>query len=113
MRIAVLGPLEVRADDSAPVDVPGARERLLLGGLVAAPPGPAPDHRLLAFLGPSDAAPVDVETLRAAVRRLRAALQPGLPERWSGQSVLRRGSGYALALAHGDVDALRFADLAV
>jgi hypothetical protein len=33
MRIAVLGPLEVLANDSATVVVPGAQERLLLGVL--------------------------------------------------------------------------------
>jgi hypothetical protein len=42
---------------------------------------------------------------------LRSALQPGLPDRCSGQHVLRRGSGYRLAVATGNVDARRFAAL--
>ena len=46
------------------------------------------------------------------MRDLRRALEPGLPDRSSGQYVLRRGAGYALAVTHSDVDALRFADLA-
>ena len=111
-RIAVLGPLQVRADDSAPVDVPGARQRLLLGVLAAAAPRPVAEERLTRSLGSRDSPPVDVETLRAEIRRLRTALEPGLPDRSSGRYVLHRGSGYALAVARGDVDALRFADLA-
>src|SRR4051794_803912 len=39
MRIAVIGPLEVLSDDSAPVPVPGAKERLLLAVLAAGAPG--------------------------------------------------------------------------
>jgi hypothetical protein len=112
MRIAVLGPLQVRANNSAPVDVPGARLRLLLGVLVAAAPAPVAEHRLIESLASADSPPLDVETLRTEVRRLRGALEPGLPDRSSGQYVLHRGSGYALAVARGDVDALRFADLA-
>ncbi|TFV87812.1 BTAD domain-containing putative transcriptional regulator [Blastococcus sp. CT_GayMR16] len=110
MRIAVLGPLEVTADDSAPVDVPDEGERLLLGVLVAAAPGAIAEERLTASLGYDGTA--GVETLRSDVRRLRSSLEPGLPERSSGQYVLRRGSGYALAVPRGDVDALRFTDLA-
>ena len=48
----------------------------------------------------------------STVRRLRGALEPGLPERSSGQYVLHRGAGYALAVARADVDASRFTDLA-
>ena len=106
MRVAVLGPLEVTANDSAPVHVPGAQERLLLAVLAAQAPDAVPLDRLVALLG-------DPETLTDAVRGLRAALEPRLPERSSGQFVLRRGPGYALAVPRGDVDAARFADLVV
>jgi hypothetical protein len=42
MRIAVIGPLDVRSDDGAPVAVPGAKERLLLAVLAAGAPGVDP-----------------------------------------------------------------------
>jgi hypothetical protein len=112
MRIAVLGPLEVTANDSAPVDVPGRWQRVLLGVLATSAPAPVAEHRLIEALGSAGSPPVDVETLRAEIRHLRMCLEPGLPDRSSGQYVLHRGSGYALAVARGDVDALRFADLA-
>src|SRR3954451_19425804 len=102
MRIAVLGPLEVRANDAAPVDVPGARQRLLLGVLAAAAPGPVAEHRLIESLASADSLPADIDTLRTEARRLRTSLEPGLPGRSSGQYVLHRGSGYALAVGRGD-----------
>jgi WD40 repeat protein len=98
--------LEVTANDSAPVHVPGAQERLLLAVLASRAPDPVPADRLVELLG-------DREALTAAVHRLRAALEPRLPERSSGQFVLRRGPGYALTVPRGDVDASRFTDLAV
>src|SRR5215213_9648883 len=107
MRIAVLGPLEVTRNDSAPVDVPGPRERMLLGVLATAAPASIAESRLVEWLDLDG-----VETLREHVRRLRSHLEPGLPERSSGQFVLHRGAGYALAVARADVDASRFADLA-
>ena len=112
MRIAVLGPLEVLANDAAPVAVPGAEERLLLAVLAAGVPEPVSADRLIEALWNGDPPDAALESLRAHLRRLRAALEPGLPERSSGQYVLRRGSGYVLAVGHGDVDARRFTDLA-
>ena len=106
MRVAVLGPLEVTATDYAPVHVPGAQERQLLAVLAARAPDVVPAARLIETLGG------DVGALQATVHRLRAALEPRLPEHSSGQYVLRRGAGYALAVPHGDVDAARFTDLA-
>jgi hypothetical protein len=112
MRIAVLGPLEVVANDSAPVVVPGAPERLLLAVLATGAPGVSPADRLIEALWNGDPPPAAAEALHAHLRLLRGALEPGLPERSSGQYVLRRGAGYALAVARADIDALRFADLA-
>ena len=106
MQIAVLGPLEVRANDSAPVAVPGGQERLLLGVLVAGAPGVVAADLLTEALGTGG-------SLQATLRRLRGDLEPGLPDRSSGQYVLRRGPGLALAVARADIDALRFADLVV
>lgn len=105
MRVAVLGPLEVLANDSVPVALPGAGERLLLGVLAAGAPGVVAADRLPEALGTGDA-------LQDTLRGLRSALEPGLPDRSSGQYVLRRGPGLTLAVARADIDALRFADLA-
>jgi hypothetical protein len=104
MRIAVLGPLEVLTGDSVPVSVPGTTERLLLAVLAAGAPGAVATEELLAVLpaGTGEAA------LRDHLGRLRRALEPGLPERSSGQYVLRRGAGYVLAVGRSDIDALRF-----
>ena len=113
MRVAVLGPLEVTANDSASVDVPGAQERLLLALLAAHAPDAVPMDRLRDALGGGDPDEPGAEPVHAAVHRLRGALEPGLPDRASGQYVLRRGHGYALTVSRSDVDALRFTDLAV
>jgi hypothetical protein len=111
MRIAVLGPLEVLSDAGVPVPVPGATERLLLAVLAAGVPDAVRTGRLLAVLpGDGGQEPAE-ETLRAHLRRLRGDLQPGLPERSSGQYVLRRGPGYVLAVGHSDIDATRFVHL--
>lgn len=108
MRIAVLGPLEVETDSGAPVAVLGATERLLLAALADAAPHPVSTDALLALLPDGEA---DAESLRTRLGQLRGALQPGLPERSSGQFVLRRGSGYALVLGRSDIDAPRFEGL--
>lgn len=108
MHVAVIGPLEVRRDDLAPVLVPGARERLLLALLVAQSPSAVGVEHLAEALW-DGVPPDDVPgAVRAAVVGLRAALEPGLPANVSGRYVLRRGRGYALALPRGEIDAERF-----
>src|SRR4051794_23722304 len=47
MRIAVLGPLEVHGDDTAPIAVPGAKERQLLAVLVAGAPAVVGTDRIV------------------------------------------------------------------
>ena len=106
MRIAVLGPLEVLANDSAPVGLPGAQERLLLGVLAAGAPGVVATDRLTETLGNGQA-------LQATLRRLRSAWNRAFRSGRARQYVLRRGHGLALAVARADIDALRFADLVV
>lgn len=111
MRIAVLGPLEVLRDDSAPVEVPGRAERLLLAALAAHVPDPVSSDQLIGILGEGSSAESARASLQDHIRDLRRSLDPGLGERSSGQYVLRRGQGYALAVNRGDVDALHAADL--
>ncbi|QFZ21213.1 ATP-binding protein [Saccharothrix syringae] len=102
MRIGILGPLEVRADDGAPVAVGGPRPRALLvllalnanrvvgtDSIVAAQYGDTP---------PADAA----GAVQAHVSRLRRAVG----------GVVFEGGGYRLVVDPDDVDALRFERLA-
>src|SRR3954452_13112635 len=109
MRIAVLGPLEVTTDDSTPLLVRGEPERLLLGVLVAAAPDVVPAERLVAALSDAGDAGGAGNSWRMHLAGLRSALQPGLPDRCSGQYVLRRGSGSARAGRPGAGGAPRFA----
>jgi hypothetical protein len=111
MRIAVLGPLEVRRDDSAPVAVPGADERLLLAALAARAPDAVSAETLLEILGDGGSRDDARAALQFRVHALRSSLDPGLGERSSGQYVLRRGQGYALAVSRSDVDVLHATDL--
>ena len=112
MRIAVLGPLEVLSDDAAPVPVPGAKERLLLAALVAGAPGVVSSDALAETLWDGDPPVSARKSLQAHVVRLRSSLEPDRPRGSTGRFVVRRGTGYALALDRDSVDALRIGDLA-
>src|SRR4051812_25666118 len=111
MRIAVLGPLEVRDDGGAPVEIPGAKERLLLAVLAADAGRVVSTDRITEVLWNGDAPPSARRSLQAHVVRLRTALEPGRPRGSTGRFVSRPGTGYALAVEREDLDALRFAEL--
>ncbi len=113
MRIAVLGPLEVRTDDDVPVVVPGAKERLLLAALAAEAPAAVSAGRLAETLWDGDAPPTARRSLQTHVVRLRSALEPDRPKGSTGRFVVRRGPGYALAVERHELDALQMTDLAV
>ncbi|MGY1807103.1 BTAD domain-containing putative transcriptional regulator [Blastococcus sp. SYSU D00669] len=112
MRFAVIGPLEVRTPDAAPVAVPGAKERLLLAVLAAGAPAVVGTDRIVECLWDGAPPPTARKSLQAHVVRLRSALEPGRPRGSSGRYVVRRGPGYALAVDRADLDALHFGDLA-
>ncbi|MGY1617779.1 BTAD domain-containing putative transcriptional regulator [Geodermatophilus sp. SYSU D00691] len=112
MRFAVIGPLEVRTPDAAPVAVPGAKERLLLAVLAAGAPAVVGTDRIVECLWDGAPPPTARKSLQAHVVRLRSALEPGRPKGSSGRYVVRRGPGYALAVDRADLDALHFGDLA-
>ena len=111
MRFAVLGPLEVLQGDREPTTVPGAKERLLLGVLVAAAPAGVSTDRLLETLWAGEPPPTARKSLQAHVVRLRSALEPDRPRGSTGRYVVRRGPGYALSVERDAVDALAFGDL--
>ncbi|TFV91549.1 hypothetical protein E4P40_05845 [Blastococcus sp. CT_GayMR20] len=112
MRIAVLGPLEVQADDLAPVAVPGAKERLLLAALTARAPGVVSTGSLVETLWDGAPPASARKSLQAHVVRLRSSLEPERPKGSTGRYVVRRGTGYALTVDRSSIDALHIADLA-
>ena len=82
MRVALLGPTTVVAEDGTPVDIGGARVRMLLARLALDPGRPVPTATLIDDLWgaqpPADAA----NALQSLVSRLRkvcpdVTLEPG------------------------------------
>ncbi|OLF12225.1 hypothetical protein BLA60_09550 [Actinophytocola xinjiangensis] len=104
MRIAMLGPLEVLADDGTPVEVTGARLRALLIALALDPGRAVSTERLIddvwARRPPAEAG----NALQALVSRLRRALPEPVVE--SGPA------GYRLAVEPAATDVHRFETLA-
>ncbi|MGH3315167.1 MAG: AfsR/SARP family transcriptional regulator, partial [Nocardioidaceae bacterium] len=100
MQIGMLGPFEVRTDDGAFADVPGARLRGLLIALALKPGHVVPKATLVDWIWdehpPSDA----TNALQRLVSRLRKALPEGLVE--------GRTDGYRLTVEPDAVDAVRF-----
>ncbi|MEO3827113.1 BTAD domain-containing putative transcriptional regulator [Actinomadura sp. B10D3] len=100
MRIGILGPLDVRADDGAPIAVGGARLRALLTLLALDPDTAVPAERIIDALW-EDAVPRGApNALQSLVSRLRAAI---------GRDAVEAGPGaYRLVLPAGSVDAHDF-----
>ncbi|WP_063890774.1 BTAD domain-containing putative transcriptional regulator [Sciscionella sediminilitoris] len=101
MRIGVLGPVELAAEDGTEIPVPGARLRALLIRLALAVPDPVPTDVLIEELWggapPNDA----VNALQSVVSRLRKVIP----------AVESANGGYRLAIEPDRVDAHRFARL--
>ena len=98
MRCGVLGPLEIRGENGALLDVPGAKERLLLALLAAEAPDVVSVDRLHELLWNGDPPPSARKSLQVHVARLRSALEPDRPRGSPGQYVVRRPRGYALVV---------------
>ena len=105
MRIAMLGPLEVRTDEGGLADVPGARLRGLLIALALRPGHAIPKASLVDWIW-GEQPPADAtNALQRLVSRLRKALPDGVIE--------GRTDGYRLAVAPDDVDAVQFERLVI
>ncbi|TYB43048.1 BTAD domain-containing putative transcriptional regulator [Actinomadura chibensis] len=100
MRIGILGPLEVRPDGGAPVDVAGARLRALLTLLALDPGAVVPAERLIDGLWEDDVPRGAPNALQSLVSRLRAAI--------GRDAIESRPGGYRLALPPDAVDARDF-----
>src|SRR4051794_21542043 len=112
MRIAVLGPLEVRTDDGVPLTVPGAKERLLLAILTAGAPGAVSFDALAESLWDGVPPATARKSLQIHAVKLRSSLEPDRPRGSTGRFVARRGPGYALTVPRDAIDALRIDVLA-
>ncbi|MEV7550470.1 BTAD domain-containing putative transcriptional regulator [Amycolatopsis sp. NPDC089917] len=106
MRVTLLGPVGAKAGDGAPVDIGGARLRMLLARLALEPGRAVPAAALIDGLWgaepPADAA----NALQSLVSRLRKVLRAEDVALDSGPG------GYRLDVAREDVDACRFERLA-
>lgn len=101
----MLGPFEVRTDDGALVDVPGARLRAVLIALALKPGQAVPKASLVDWIW-GERPPADAtNALHRLVSRLRKALPYGVIE---GHT-----DGYRLAVEPDAVDAVRFERLVI
>lgn len=113
MRVGVLGPLMVWADDGEPVTVTGAKARLLLVRLLAEPGRLVSADGLVDSLwGDPDAEPPvhPYGSLQGQVSRLRAILGRAAPG-GGRERLVHESGGYRLELASAELDSLRFTEL--
>ena len=105
MRIALLGPLEVRDAGGDLVELAGDRLRTLLARLALSPGRPVSPARLIAAVW-SDEPPVgEQNALQSLISRLRRSLPDDLV-------IERSAAGYRLVVAADEVDIGRFEQLA-
>ena len=107
--ISVLGPLRVEGLQG-PVEIRGAKERLLLARLVAANGRLVPASDLIDTLWGDQPPASAAKSIQTFVVRLRNALEPNRAQ--APTVLLTDGPGYRLAIDPGRVDAERFARLA-
>ena len=100
MQIGILGSFEVRADDGALADVPGARLRALLIALALEPGRVVSKAALIDWIWGEQPPADTANALQRLVSRLRKALPEGLIEGQPG--------GYRLTVEPDAVDAVRF-----
>jgi predicted ATPase/DNA-binding SARP family transcriptional activator/tetratricopeptide (TPR) repeat protein len=102
VRVAMLGPLDVRTDDGSPVEVTGARLRALLILLALDPGHVVATTRIIDGVWGDEPPAEAANALQALVSRLRR----------TGLTVESRPTGYLLVLDQDDVDVYRFERLA-
>ena len=100
MQIGILGSFEVRADDGALADVPGARLRALLIALALEPGRVVSKAALIDWIWGEQPPADTANALQRLVSRLRKVLPEGLIEGQPG--------GYRLTVEPDAVDAVRF-----
>ncbi|WP_073907085.1 BTAD domain-containing putative transcriptional regulator [Streptomyces sp. CB00455] len=109
MRFEVLGPLQVRTDEEAPVTIREPKVRALLADLLTHHGRPVPTDRLLHDLWGEQLPRNPANSLQTKVSQLRRMLEQAEP---GGRDlVVHRPAGYLLQVADEALDAGRFADL--
>ncbi|SHN45619.1 BTAD domain-containing putative transcriptional regulator [Cryptosporangium aurantiacum] len=111
LQIDVLGPLRIGRNGTA-VTVPGAKPRALLVTLAAAQGFVVSTDQALDALWPAKRPRSALNTLQSYVAVLRRTLEPGRAPGERGSILVREGSGYALRLPVGALDAEEFTRLA-
>ncbi|MGH3935661.1 MAG: AfsR/SARP family transcriptional regulator, partial [Pseudonocardiaceae bacterium] len=111
MEFAILGPLEV-LDQHRRIEVSSAKERLLLAMLVVHVNEVVSADRLIEVLWGADPPATAANTLQTYVSHLRRALEPDRAPRAQDGVLRTRGQGYALTIAPGAIDAVRFERMA-
>jgi predicted ATPase/DNA-binding SARP family transcriptional activator len=106
VRVELLGPIVVVADDAMRVEVPGARLKMLLARLALEAGRPVHADTLIDDLWGEQAPSGAGAALQALVSRLRRVLG-------EAAAVELAAGGYRLAVDAADVDAHRFEELAV
>jgi predicted ATPase/DNA-binding SARP family transcriptional activator len=108
VRVAMLGPLRLIAEDGSPIDLGGARLRMLLARLALEPGQVVSTESLIDGLWgaapPSDA----TNALQSLVSRLRRSLRG---DNGSASVLESHPAGYRLSVAREDVDVYRFEQL--
>ena len=103
MRFGLLGPLTVEADDGTPLEVRGAKLRVLLTALLGHANQPVTDDALIAAVwGPTPPRRADA-SLRVYVHHLRQVL--------GAARIVRSAAGYRIVVYSGELDVDRFREL--
>jgi DNA-binding SARP family transcriptional activator len=105
MRFGILGPLLVD-DGDALIDVPPARQRVLLAGLLVHAGQAVSAETLAEVVWDGSPPPGAVNTVRTHVMRLRRALGPR-----AGKRLVTRYPGYLVQAGEDELDLLRFGRL--
>ncbi len=110
LRLGILGPLSASLD-GVDVGLGGRRQQAVVAVLLVARGQQVSAERLLDTLWDGTPPPSGAASLQSYVSHVRRALEPDRAPRTPSQVLVSRGSGYALVVEDGDVDAWRFEDL--
>ncbi|HUN38243.1 MAG TPA: BTAD domain-containing putative transcriptional regulator, partial [Trebonia sp.] len=109
LRVALLGPVRAWLGE-AELELGAPQRRAVLALLAARPNQVVPRDELIDGIWGEELPSSSVNALHVHVARLRAALEPGRPQRAPSQVLLASNRGYLLRLAPGQLDAEVFTE---